>query len=73
MKLPPNTPPPIEIDILYKKQDDSLHPAILVLESDHFKCVDPVSDKLMEKNSQYKLINIESLYVRARHEHLDFR
>lgn len=73
MKLPPNTPPPIEIDILYKKQDDSLHAAILVLEADHFKCIDPVTDKLMEKNSQYKLNTIESMVLRARHEHLDFR
>jgi hypothetical protein len=73
MKLPPNTPPPIEIDILYKKQDDSLHAAILVLEADHFKCVDPVTDKLMEKNSSYKLANIDQLVLRARHEHLDFR
>jgi len=72
-KLPPNTPPTIEIDILFKRQDDSLHPAILILEADNFRCVDPVTDKLMEKNSQYKLANIESFVMRARHEHADFR
>eukprot|EP01127_Copromyxa_protea_P003062 TRINITY_DN12936_c0_g1_i1.p1 TRINITY_DN12936_c0_g1~~TRINITY_DN12936_c0_g1_i1.p1 ORF type:complete len:464 (-),score=81.25 TRINITY_DN12936_c0_g1_i1:40-1431(-) len=73
MSLPPNTPPPIEIDILYKKQDDSLHPAILVLEADHFKCVDPVSDKPIEKHAMYKLSSIDAVVIRARHEHLDFR
>jgi len=72
-KLPPGTPPTLEIDILFKRQDDSLHPAILILEADSFRCVDPITDKLMEKNSHYKLSSIEAFVMRARHEHADFR
>lgn len=70
---PTGTAPPMEIDILYKRQDDSFLQGVLVLEDDHFKVVDPNSDKLIEKNQTYKYTAIEQLVMRARHEHMDVR
>lgn len=69
----PGTPPPMEIDILYKRQDDSFLQGIMVLEDDHFKVVDGATDKLIEKNQSYAYSAIAELVMRARHEHMDVR
>jgi len=70
---PKGTAPPMEIDILYKREDDSFLQGILVLEEDHFKVVDGNTDKLIEKNQSYKYTAVDQLVMRARHEHMDVR
>eukprot|EP01126_Amoeba_proteus_P034922 TRINITY_DN3504_c0_g1_i15.p1 TRINITY_DN3504_c0_g1~~TRINITY_DN3504_c0_g1_i15.p1 ORF type:complete len:171 (-),score=31.53 TRINITY_DN3504_c0_g1_i15:729-1241(-) len=73
LKLPPNTPPTIELDVLYKKPDDSLHPAILVLEAISFKCVCLQNHRLIDKGTEFNYEDLEAIVLRARHEHMDFR
>lgn len=63
----------MEIDILYKRQDDSFLQGIMVLEEDHFKVIDGANDKLIEKNQSYAYSAIAELVMRARHEHMDVR
>jgi len=69
----PGAVPPIELDILFKKQDDSVLPCILVLDATTFSCLSPVNGKLIDKNTQWKYDQIEMLIMRARHEHMDVR
>jgi len=69
----PGAPPAIELDILFKKQDDSVLPAILLLDEKSFSCIEPRSGKLIDKNTQWQYSQIEQLIMRARHEHMDVR
>jgi hypothetical protein len=69
----PGAPPAIELDILFKKQDDSVLPCIMILDTTTFSCIDPRNGKLMDKNTQWKYDQIEQLIMRARHEHMDVR
>lgn len=73
MPANPNAVPTIEIDVLYKKRDDSVLPAIIVLDESTFKIVHPMNGSLVEKNTNYKYDQIEGIVMRARHEHMDIR
>eukprot|EP01125_Pyxidicula_operculata_P022262 TRINITY_DN899_c0_g1_i1.p1 TRINITY_DN899_c0_g1~~TRINITY_DN899_c0_g1_i1.p1 ORF type:complete len:1494 (+),score=277.61 TRINITY_DN899_c0_g1_i1:56-4537(+) len=72
-KLALGDSPIFEIEILYKKNDDSLEPALLVLEQESFKCIDPESDDLIDRGIEYRYEMIDSIVMRARHEHMDIR
>jgi len=73
MPANPNAVPTIEIDVLYKKKDDSVLPAIIVLDESTFKIVNPMNGSLVEKNVMFKYDQIEAIVMRARHEHMDIR
>eukprot|EP01125_Pyxidicula_operculata_P005468 TRINITY_DN193_c2_g1_i1.p1 TRINITY_DN193_c2_g1~~TRINITY_DN193_c2_g1_i1.p1 ORF type:complete len:447 (-),score=101.68 TRINITY_DN193_c2_g1_i1:243-1583(-) len=73
LKAPKGAPPIFELEVVYKFNDDSLTPSVLVLDSESFRCVNPDTDKLVEKNSEYKYADIETVVMRARHEHMDIR
>lgn len=73
LKLPKDRPPIFEIEVLYKKQDDSLVQAILVLEEDFFKVINPENDTLIDKGTKYPYKDIIQVILRARHEHMDVR
>jgi len=69
----PGAPPDIELDILFKKQDDSVLPAIIVLGAASFSVVHPMTGNLIEKGTQWKYDQMDQVIMRARHEHLDVR
>lgn len=81
----PGRVPVIEVEVLYKKQDDSLLPAILVFEPDMFKVVPPDQEGLIDKGTKYRTppplppphplgyADVVSMAMRARHEHVDVR
>lgn len=65
--------PVIELDILFKKQDDSVLPAIIVLDVANFSVVHPMTGQLIEKGTQWKYDQMDQVILRARNEHLDVR
>jgi len=73
LKLPKERPPLFEIELLYKKVDDSLVPAMLVLEDEFFKVINPENDTLIDKGTKYPYKDIIQILLRARHEHMDIR
>lgn len=61
-----------EFAILNKLSNDQLQPAILRFSDEKFMCCDPV-EKNPLKNCIWSLDKIESIVIRARHQHCDVR
>jgi len=72
IRVPENSPPIIEIEILYKGKD-SLIPGLIALDVDKFKLVDPKNDKLLIIGAVYSYTDLESLLLRSRHEYMDIK
>jgi len=72
IRVPENSPPIIEIEILYKGKD-SLIPGLIALDVDKFKLVDPKNDKLLITGAVYSYTDLESLLLRSRHEYMDIK
>jgi len=68
MERPPNTPPPIEVEILIKKAD-ALSPAILALDTDEFRITDATSNILLES---HKFAAIDAMVMVVKPEHMHF-
>lgn len=72
IRVPEDTPPLIEVEILYKGKD-SLVPALIAFDVDKFKIVDPKTDKLLITGAVYSFTDIDSLLIRSRHEYMDIK
>eukprot|EP01113_Clastostelium_recurvatum_P035821 TRINITY_DN5030_c0_g1_i3.p1 TRINITY_DN5030_c0_g1~~TRINITY_DN5030_c0_g1_i3.p1 ORF type:complete len:526 (-),score=113.14 TRINITY_DN5030_c0_g1_i3:54-1580(-) len=63
---------PVDVDILWKQPNDMLVPALMRLYKDKFVCVNAAS-KQPEKDMTFPFDQIESVVLRARHQHIDIR
>jgi hypothetical protein len=65
--------PPMDIEILCKNKDDSFSQALLRLYDTEFSCIDPDTGRLLPRTQTWKYTEIESVVMRARHQHMDIR
>uniref|UniRef100_A0A6B2L835 t-SNARE coiled-coil homology domain-containing protein n=1 Tax=Arcella intermedia TaxID=1963864 RepID=A0A6B2L835_9EUKA len=64
---------PMEIEILCKKLDCSFELAILSIEENGLRCLDPNTNKLLAPNYAIKYSEIQAVVLRIRPEHMDIR
>jgi hypothetical protein len=73
VKLKKQPIPNMDIEILCKNKDDSFTPALLRLSEDTFSCIDPETEKPLQKEMVWPYTAIDSIVMRARHQHMDVR
>jgi len=71
--VPTSKPSSLSIEILCKLPNDNLVEAILRIEDDSIRCINPVTEKLLSPDYVYYYSEISHIIMRARPEHCDLR